>query len=186
MSEAAHPLHLVLPRAPLVLVTRYGRLRLRAWFDVVDEGFERRARPADLGAAVADAHRLVRREVERGVREKRILLAGFSQGAAVALHAGLRHAGDLLGVAALSGYLPLREELPAAPARRVFLAHAADDDVVPMAVAESARDWLLERGHAVTWWPHARGHAVTEAEVSALAAWIDAAIGALQTGEGDA
>jgi phospholipase/carboxylesterase len=145
MSVAAHPLHLVLPRAPVVAVTHYGRVRLRAWYDVVDEGFDRRARPADLGAAVAEVHRLLGREVARGVPHERNLLAGFSQGAAVVLHAALRHAGELLGVAALSGYLPLREELPPAPARPVFLAHASDDDVVPIAIAESARDWLVER-----------------------------------------
>lgn len=183
MGRSAHPLHVVLPRAPLVPVTRYGRVRLRAWFDVVDEGFDRRARPADLDAAVAETHRFLHREAERGVAGGRVLLAGFSQGAAVVLHAALRHAGELLGVAALSGYLPLREELPAAAARPVFLAHAADDDVVPLAVAESARDWLLERGHGVTWWPHASGHAVSEAEVAALAAWIDARIEATGTAE---
>ncbi|MCU0767775.1 MAG: alpha/beta hydrolase-fold protein [Gammaproteobacteria bacterium] len=184
MREASHPLHVVLPRAPIIAVTRYGRVRLRAWFDVVDDGFDRRARPADLDAAVAEVHRLVRREIERGLPGRRILLAGFSQGAAVALHAALRHAGELLGVAALSGYLPLRDALVAAAvARPVFLAHAADDVVVPLAVAESARDWLVGRGHEVTWWPHASGHAVTEAEVSTLAAWVDTAIGVVGTGE---
>jgi phospholipase/carboxylesterase len=178
MAVSAHPLHVVLPRAPHIPVTRYGRVRLRAWFDVVDEGFDRRARPADLDAAVAEALRLVHRDAERGIPGRRVLLAGFSQGAAVVLHAALRHGEALLGVAALSGYLPLRDALPPAPAREVFLAHGADDEVVPLAVAESARDWLSARGHRVTWWPHASGHTISADEVNVLAAWIDARIDA--------
>ena len=173
------PLHFVLPRAPRLPVTLYHRFRLRAWFDVVSEDFDQRGTPAGLDAAVEVVARLAQRELDRGLPPERLLLAGFSQGGAVALQAALRRAGPLLGVAALSSYLPQRERLaPEVPSRAVFLAHAPDDDVVPIAVAESARDWLERRGDEVTWWAGGSGHAVADDALAALAAWLEARLAA--------
>ena len=174
-ERSAHPLHFVLPRAPRLPVTLYHRFRLRAWFDVVSEDFEQRGSPEGLDAAVEAVERLAQRELERGVAPERLLYAGFSQGGAVALHAALRRPGPLLGVAALSTYLPHRERVPAgSPTRAVFLAHAPDDDVVPIAVAESARDWLRGQGHALDWWAGGSAHRLGEDTVAALAQWLDA------------
>jgi phospholipase/carboxylesterase len=174
-ERCAHPLHFVLPRAPRLPVTLYHRFRLRAWFDVVSEDFGQRGSPEGLDAAVEAVERLALRERERGVAPERLLLAGFSQGGAVALHAALRRPGPLLGVAALSTYLPHRDRIPPDPhARAVFLGHAPDDDVVPIAIAESARDWLREQGHALHWWTGGSGHRLGEDAVGALAQWLDA------------
>ena len=178
-ERCVQPLHFVLPRAPRIPVTRYHRFRLRAWFDVVTDDFEQRGSPQGLDAAVATVERLVQRELDRGMAPEQILVAGFSQGGAVALQAALRSAAPLLGVAALSAYLPQRERLPATGrARPVLLAHAPDDDVVPIAAAESARDWLCERGHAVSWWTGGSGHRLSADALDALARWLDALLGA--------
>ncbi len=174
-ERSAHPLHFVLPRAPRLPVTLYHRFRLRAWFDVVSEDFEQRGSPEGLDAAVEAVERLAQRELDRGVAPERLLYAGFSQGGAVALHAALRRPGPLLGVAALSTYLPHRERVPPdCPARAVFLSHAPDDDVVPIAIAESARDWLSRQGHALSWWSGGSGHSLGGDTVAALAQWLDA------------
>jgi phospholipase/carboxylesterase len=100
--------------------------------------------------------KLIAQEKERGIAPHRIMLAGFSQGGAIALHAGLRHTEELAGIIVLSSYLPLHETLetecnPDTLETPIFMAHGMFDDVIPKAAATASRDFLTVRGYRVDW-----------------------------------
>jgi phospholipase/carboxylesterase len=158
-------------------VTINGGYRMRAWYDIV----------AIDRAAAEDAHgirrsaeeigALVRRERERGIPAERIVLAGFSQGGAMALHTALRWPERLGGVVALSCYLPLAAHLaaeahPANAAVPVFVAHGTMDPIVPKALGESSRDLLRSRGYDVEWREYPMPHSVCAPEIEDLRAFL--------------
>jgi phospholipase/carboxylesterase len=150
---------------------------MRAWYDIV--GLDRRS-PEDeagLSASAAAIRALVEREQARGVPADRIVLAGFSQGGAVALHTALRHPVRLGGVLALSTYLPLASRLPseAHPANAavpIFMAHGVHDMVVPPALGEGSRDALRARGYDVEWRTYPVPHSVCAEEIADARAWL--------------
>ena len=166
----------VFPHAPEMPVTLNMGMRMRAWYDIVsldacgqDEAGIRRS------AAAIDA--LVAGEIERGVPAERIVLAGFSQGAAMALFTGLRYPDRLGGIIALSGYLPLTAALPdeAAPANRqleVFQAHGRHDEVVPYALGHGSAEGLRAAGYRVDWREYAMAHQVCLEEVQDIGRWL--------------
>ena len=167
----------VFPHAPVRPVTINGGARMRAWYDVA--GFDRDAGEDEPGIREsAQAIRaLVEREKQRGVRAERIVLAGFSQGGAMALHTALREPERLAGVIALSAYLPLadrleRERHPANAAVPMFMAHGTWDNVVPLALAERTRDGLLGHGYEVEWHAYPIPHSVCAEELDALRDWL--------------
>jgi phospholipase/carboxylesterase len=146
---------------------------MRAWFDVA--GFDRRSPPDERGIRESDQAigALLKRERERGIAASRILIAGFSQGGAMALFSGLRFAERLGGVVALSSFLPLSDRLPAeaAPANAalpVFLAHGRFDPIVPHAFGEATRDKLRALGCAVEWHSYPMPHSLCADEVADL------------------
>jgi len=121
---------------------------------------------------------LVAQEQQRGVPAERIVLAGFSQGAAIVLHAALRYAQQLAGVMALSGYLPLRDSLAgeaAAPNKTtpIFMAHGEHDPVVPLSLASISYQFLKQADYPVDWHCYAMGHAVIPQEIDDISAWLD-------------
>jgi phospholipase/carboxylesterase len=167
----------VFPHAPVRPVTINGGHRMRAWYDIV--GLDRRSPEDESG--IRDSSRavldLVRRERERGIDWSRIVLAGFSQGGALALFSALRWPERLAGVAALSTYLPLaptleKEAHPANAAVPVFMAHGTDDSLVSPAVGRGARDLLRARGYDVEWHEYPISHSVCAEEVADLRAWL--------------
>ncbi len=172
------PIRYVFPHAPEMPVTLNMGMRMRAWYDIVsldtrghDEAGIRRS------AAAIDG--LVAREIERGVASSRIVLAGFSQGAAMALFTGLRHSEPLGGIVALSGYLPLADALPdeAAPANRqieIFQAHGGHDEVVPRALGHGSAERLREAGYRVEWREYTMAHQVCLEEVHDIGRWLAA------------
>ena len=167
----------VFPHAPVRPVTINGGSRMRAWYDIV--ALDRRAREDEVGIrgssrGVLD---LVRRERERGIDASRIVLAGFSQGGAVALFTALRSPERLGGVAALSSYLPLaatleKEAHPANAAAPVFMAHGTFDPLVAPALGTGSRDLLRSRGYDVEWHEYPMPHSVCAQEVADLRAWL--------------
>jgi phospholipase/carboxylesterase len=167
----------VFPHAPVRPVTINGGYRMRAWYDIV--AIDRRA-PEDEAGIRESAEAigaLVRRERERGVPAERIVLAGFSQGGAMALFTALRWPERLGGVVALSCYLPLAAALPAEahPANAavpVFMAHGTIDPIVPPALGEGTRDLLRSRGYDVEWHAYPMPHSVCAPEVGDLRAWL--------------
>jgi phospholipase/carboxylesterase len=172
------PLRFVFPHAPVRAITLNGGMRMRAWYDIY--GLELMAVEDEAGIldSVREIERLIERERLRGVESHRVVLAGFSQGGAVALTAALTHAERLAGVVALSTYLPIAARTqarrnPIQSGLPVFLAHGAVDPVVPQALGQLARQRLLEWGHAVDWHSYGMPHSVCAEEIRDLSVWME-------------
>ncbi len=171
-----HAVRWVFPHAPVRRVTINAGLPMRAWYDVasLDKHMEDEAGIVESAAAV---RALVEREKERGMPPARIVLAGFSQGGALALHTALRESTRLAGVVALSCYLPLASRLeaeahPANGAVSIFMAHGSEDPIVPHAAGERSRDTLLSHGYDVEWHSYPMPHSVCAEEIVDLRGWL--------------
>ncbi len=172
----------VFPHAPLRPVSINRGAVMRAWYDIREERGELHADAPGVRESGQRVEALIERERRRGIPAAGIVLAGFSQGGAVALHAGLRHREPLAGILALSCSLPLADSLAveASEANRqvpIFMAHGIDDDLVPLARARRSRDVLLGLHYRVTWREYRMAHAVCGEEVADLAAWLRGALG---------
>jgi phospholipase/carboxylesterase len=173
------PVRFVFPHAPVRPVTINGGMQMRAWYDIL--GFDRRAQEDAPGirASAAAVTELVDREIERGLSSDRIVLAGFSQGGAIALHTALRSPRPLAGVLALSTYLPLASTLASERSAAnagipLFMAHGTDDPVLPFSLAETSRRALEAQGYVVEWHAYRMAHSVCMEEVRAIGAWLSA------------
>jgi phospholipase/carboxylesterase len=174
---AIGPVRFVMPRAPERPVTLNGGNRMRAWYDILGADLQRREDEAGLRDSVKQVHALIDRERARGVAAKRIVLAGFSQGCAVTLLAGLRYPERLAGLAGLSGYLPLAdttaaERHAANHGLPIFLGHGRNDGMVPMARGAASRDALSALGYSVEWHDYPMEHSVCMEEVTELNRWL--------------
>ena len=172
-------LRFVFPHAPVRPVTINGGVPMRAWYDIRDLSIEQRADEAGVRASMAQVEALIAREAERGVPPSRLVLAGFSQGGAIALAAGLRRQTGLAGLVALSTYLPLTsstaaEATPAGKATPVFMAHGLHDPVVPHVLGERSREALRQLGLAVDWHSYPMPHSVCAEELRDLGDWLQA------------
>jgi phospholipase/carboxylesterase len=168
------PLRFVFPNAPQRPVTINGGMVMPAWYDLLT--FDRDAPEDEAGirASAAAIEKLIAREVERGLAIDRIMLAGFSQGGAMALFTALRQPEPLAGVIALSAYLPLAEAV--ANERRgtlpIFMAHGEVDDVVPINFARNSRRKLAQWGYDVSWHEYSMAHTVTVEELADIGAFL--------------
>ena len=184
LSLPARPgVRFVFPHAPMRPVTINGGYVMRAWYDIRDDGGVRREDPAGVRASQKAIEALIAREKERGVPAAAIVLAGFSQGGAMALHTALRHTERLAGVMALSCSLPLADTLAAeaAPANRdvsIFMAHGAHDPMIPMARALRAREVLTGLGYRLEWHEYPMPHSVCVEEIAHIGAWLAKVLGA--------
>jgi phospholipase/carboxylesterase len=173
----------VFPHAPVRPVTLNNGMRMRAWYDIRTLTAEGRADEAGLresGARLAD---YVAKEQAAGIDPSRIVVAGFSQGGAVALHAGLRYAAPLAGILALSAYLPLASMLAAerSEANRetpILMCHGLYDPVLPHGLGVMARDALRALGYTVDWKEYPMQHQVCLPEIEAIGAWLQVRLGA--------
>jgi phospholipase/carboxylesterase len=169
----------VFPHAPIQAVTINGGARMRAWYDIGHDG---RQDAAGIRASQSRVEALIARERGRGVAAHRIVLAGFSQGGAIALHTGLRHPDPLAGVLALSTYLPLADTLEkeaSAAARDVpiFMAHGVEDPLIPLARAAQSRDRLSALGYRVEWHEYPMPHSVCAEEIRDIGVWLQRTLG---------
>ena len=174
---AVGPVRYLMPRAPVRRVTIIGGQPMRAWYDILGADLVKREDEAGLRDSMQQVGQLIQREVARGVPASRIVLAGFSQGCAIALGAGLRHPDRLAGIAGLSGYMPLAatsaaERHAASHGLPVFLAHGRSDGVVPLARGTAGRDLLQGLGCDVEWHDYPMEHSVCLEEVTALNRWL--------------
>ena len=172
----------VFPHAPMRPVTINNGFVMRAWYDIRTADLAHREDEESIRASQAAVEGLIEREVRRGTPRARIVLAGFSQGAAIALQTGLRQAQPLAGLIALSGYLPLAEKLPAerhvASAKvPLLMAHGSDDPVVPIARAIRSRDLLASLGYAVAWHEYPMPHSVCAEEIEVIARFLRERLG---------
>jgi phospholipase/carboxylesterase len=178
--DGARVIRFLFPPAPMRPVTINNGYVMRAWYDVSFGDLEGNSRRADERGVRESQERIaafIEREEARGVAPECIVLAGFSQGGAIALQTGLRYPRKLAGVMALSTYLPLAESLPreAAAANRrtpVFMAHGTYDPVVPLVMGAGSMTFLTGLGYAVEWRQYPIPHSVCPEEIQDIGAWL--------------
>lgn len=179
----AKAVRFLFPHAPVMPVTINNGMAMRAWYDIREANLTSRADLAGVRRSQAHTEALIANEVERGVPSRRIVLAGFSQGGAIALYAGLRHAERLAGIVALSTYLIDGPSLvaEATPANRdipIFMAHGTQDPVIQFAWAEMSRRALVDGGWNVEWHTYPMAHAAVLEEIVACGKFLSAVLGA--------
>lgn len=169
----------VFPHAGVRPVTLNMGMRMRAWYDIKTLTAEGRADEGGLRESMAVIEALIAAERAQGIASERIVIAGFSQGGALALHVALRHGEPLAGILALSAYLPLQAALAneLAEANRqapILMCHGQYDPVLPLALGVAACNWLRASGYKVEWKEYPMQHQVCLPEIQDIAAWLRA------------
>ena len=172
----------IFPHAKTMPVTINNGYVMRAWYDITGLEADRREDEGGLRASQQEIEALIEREKQRGIPASRILLAGFSQGCAMAIQTGLRHPETLAGLLCLSGYVPLSDKLgtertEASKATPIFMAHGRYDNVVPFNRAEASRDLLVSLGYRLEWHEYAMQHTLCLEEVQHISAWLKKVLG---------
>ncbi len=172
-----HGIRFIFPHAPVRPISINGGMRMPGWYDVYALDFAAREDEPGIHDSAATINALIDQECARGLSTRRVVLAGFSQGGAMALHCGLRFPQRLGGVLALSTYLPLAntlsEEASAANADLpIFMAHGLADPIVALDLGRRSHDLLQASGHAVSWHEYPMPHSVCPAEVQDIAIWL--------------
>ena len=167
----------IFPHAPVMAVTINNGMRMRAWYDIRQANLNERADLDGVRRSQAHVDALLAREATRGIAPRRTLLAGFSQGGAIALYAGLRFDARLAGIIALSAYLIGADQVDAqaSSANRdvpIFMAHGTGDQVIAFAWAEHSRDVLETGGWPLEWRAYPMEHAAVIEELVAAGAFI--------------
>ncbi len=174
-------LRFVFPHAPLRPVTINAGMTMRAWYDVISLD---RGGPQDE-AGIRESSRLlellIERENERGISSENIVLAGFSQGGAIALHTALRYPHEIAGLMALSAWLPLADSFDAEVVRNakaqakelpIFMAHGSFDPMLPIALGQHSHETLRKAGYSVEWHEYPMAHAVCGEEIADIRNWL--------------
>lgn len=173
---AALQVRFVFPHAPVRPVTLNGGMAMRAWYDIIEIGGGREDGEG-LRDSQAAIEALIAAEVARGIPVKRIVLAGFSQGGAIAFQAGLRHPHRLAGIMALSTYLPLAGTVEAerSAANRdlpIFMAHGSVDPMISIGRAQQSRKMLEALGYPLEWHEYPMPHSVCPQEITDISDWL--------------
>ncbi|MCC6915851.1 dienelactone hydrolase family protein [Nitrosomonas sp.] len=173
----AVPVRFLFPHAPLQPVTINGGYTMRAWYDIRHTDLIEQEDEAGLYRSQHAITALIEREHQRGTPSDHVILAGFSQGAAMALQTGLRYPGRLAGIIALSGYLPLAHKIAeeahtAGKATPVFMAHGNEDPIVPIALAHTSLQLLRKYHYSVTWHEYPMEHSVCNQELADISRWL--------------
>jgi phospholipase/carboxylesterase len=176
------PLRFVFPHAPERPVTINNGFVMRAWYDIAQQDLARVPDERGIRDSQREVEALIAEENMRGVDSSRIVLAGFSQGGAIALQAGLRHKARLAGILALSTYLPLESSLAAeaAPANKgvpILMVHGTQDPVIPIALADASQRTLAANGYEVQWRTYPMPHAVCAEEVAEIGTFLARVLG---------
>jgi phospholipase/carboxylesterase len=169
------PLRFVFPHAPIRPVTINGGMHMRAWYDIISLDSEGRADADGVRESTAILEALIAREIERGVPAKKIVIAGFSMGGAIAMHTALHTGHRLAGLMALSTYLPIPGDVEASDGSRdlpVFAAHGTFDPMVLHQWGKASADSLAAAGFAVEWHDYPMQHAVCAEEIQDIRAWF--------------
>ncbi|MCZ6883251.1 MAG: alpha/beta hydrolase-fold protein [Gammaproteobacteria bacterium] len=169
----------VFPHAPMIPVTINQGFVMRAWYDIRETKIDAEPDKAGIRQSSQALVQMIEEQVESGIVSERIVLAGFSQGGAIALFTALRYPGHLAGVMVLSAYMPLPQSLAAEKSDAnsgipIFLAHGSDDTVVPIELAYVTRGKLEKEGYPATWMEYqGMMHSVSEKEIFDIAEWLE-------------
>jgi len=167
----------VFPHAPKIPVTVNGGYVMRAWYDIAATDLGEQQDAEGIKRSAEQLNALIKEEIKGGVPAEKIILAGFSQGGAIILQAGLRYPEKLGGIMVLSSYVPLADSLAAEKHSAnqdvsIFYAHGEQDDVIPISFAEQSRDLLVEQNYSVEWNSYPMPHAVIPDEIDAISNWL--------------
>lgn len=177
-ASADSDMRFIFPNAPVIPITLNNGYEMRAWFDISGLSLDAEIDKPGIAESTIHIERLIEREVNRGISTDRIFLAGFSQGAVMAMVTGICYPKPLAGIIALSGFLPETAELSekASPANQhipIFLAHGRDDPIVPYALGLFTQSHLTKAGYTVDWHSYDMPHTVCPEEVLDLKNWLN-------------
>lgn len=180
LSEAPG-IRFILPHAPMQPVTINGGYVMRAWYDIAGSDLARGQDEAGVRRSQREIEKLIGRERELGIDPSHIVLAGFSQGGAIALQAGLRYPEPLAGIVALSSYVPIADTLakeahPANGGIPIFMAHGVQDTVIPLALGRASCDLLERLGYRVEWHDYLMPHSVCMEEIAHIGDFLTRAL----------
>jgi phospholipase/carboxylesterase len=172
----------IFPHAPTRPVTINNGMVMPAWYDITAPDLSEGQDTKGTRESEQQIQAWIQNQIDSGIAAERILLAGFSQGGAIALHTGLRYPQTLGGIIALSTYLPLAdtvadEKHAANHNIPIFMAHGNGDPIIPINGAQRSRDRLIELGHEVEWHEYTMPHSVCPSEIEAIARWIRRTLG---------
>ena len=166
----------IFPHAPQIPVTINGGMVIPAWYDILEMSLERKIDLVQIEQSTQQIHALIAREVERGVAPENIVIAGFSQGGAVAYHVALGYPQRLAGLMALSTYLATNDRLNYSAANEqlpIFIAHGTHDMVVPAILGEQAYKILSAKGYTVDYHTYPMAHQVCMPQIHAIGEWLN-------------
>lgn len=181
VSELHLPISLcvrfIFPHAPHMPVTINNGYEMRAWFDIDNLSPAAKIDEKGIAASVTMLEELVKREESRGIETNNIILAGFSQGAVIALTTGLRYPKPLAGLLVLSSYLPLADKVlqNASSVNRqipIFIAHGTEDPIVPYALGKASYVTLKQAGYPVSWHSYPMPHSICASEINDISQWM--------------
>lgn len=176
-SRLMLPTRFIFPNAPFRSITINGGDVMRAWYDIAALDLSQAEDAEGIYESTRQLNALIQREMDNDIPVQRIILAGFSQGGAIALHTGLRYPQSLAGILALSTYLPLAATVSSERHQAnydipIFMGHGIEDTVVPLPYAQSSKNLLLKLGYRVEWHSYNMPHSLCNEEVDDIADWI--------------
>ncbi len=175
------PLRFIFPHAPFRRITANGGMMMRGWYDIIDMPIDidrvQREDRAGITQSAQMVYRLIERENQRGIASEQIFLAGFSQGGAVALFAGLRLKTRLAGIIALSTYIPEAHTLATEKSSHnqttpIFIGHGTDDPLIPLSIATHSHQLLLKQDYHVEWHTYPMPHSLHSTEITDIAHYL--------------
>tara|TARA_B100001250_G_C19768598_1_gene775984 strand:- start:1008 stop:1676 length:669 start_codon:yes stop_codon:yes gene_type:complete len=181
VSELSLPdrlgIRFIFPNAPIRKITINNDMKMRGWYDIKSSNLREMEDVKSIIESSNLIHRYIDDEIKTGVKPKKIIVAGFSQGGAIALHSGIRYPSSLAGILALSSYLPLPEnlekEISECQKMPIIMAHGKDDNIIPIEQGHSSYQILIKNGYRVEWNEYAMQHSICSEEVSMIKKWIE-------------
>ncbi|MBF6057793.1 alpha/beta hydrolase [Thiomicrorhabdus heinhorstiae] len=167
-----HHIRFIFPHADEQPVTINGGMRMRSWYDIRSPDLLNDVDADGIRIASYQVYDLIDQQIKAGIDPKKIILAGFSQGGLIALHAGLGYQQSLGGIMALSTYCPMEQQFNMHLEMPIFMVHGTEDSVVPLALAEHAYTALSNRGYQIEWHTYLMGHQVCGQELMDIRAWL--------------
>ena len=177
LNKAEH-INFIFPNAPVQAVTINGGMQMRSWYDILEASLDRKVAVDDIYQSSTLLDDIIQVEIDKGIKPKNILLAGFSQGGVIALHAGLRYPQKLAGIIALSTYMPTTEQLKTERAVcnneiPIFIAQGTMDPVVNPQIAKDSFNRLKAMSYPISWHEYPMQHALCLEEITDISAFIN-------------
>ena len=167
----------IFPNAPIRKITINNNMKMRGWYDIKSSNLREMEDVESIVKSSNLIHNYIDAEIKKGIRSDKIIVAGFSQGGAIALHSGMRYSPKLAGILALSSYLPLPENLEKETSEckemPIIMAHGKDDNIIPIEQGRSSYRTLIENGYKVEWSEYTMQHSICSDEILMIKKWIE-------------